>query len=266
MTLIHALGLRRPVWFSRITAGALLCLVALFPITASAETIPPAPRAYFNDYTGQISGQTARMLNQRLESFERESSNQLLVAVYDRMDSDSSVQDYTYRVAESWRVGQSGRNNGAVLFVFLGDREMFLQVGYGLEGVIPDATAKRIIEDTIIPFFRSGDINRGLAAGVDAMIAASKGEYTGTGRTVGDGNRHRTNDRALSISEIIFFLIFLVVGAIFRGRGRRRVIYGRGHRHHGGGWRIGGRGGFGGGGGFSGGGGSFGGGGAGGRW
>lgn len=250
--------------WSALRSGVLTALLfgvgTFIPNAVIAETMPAAPRAYFNDYTGQIPAQLSQALNQRLQGYERESSNQLLVAIYDRMDSPSSVQDYTYRVAESWRVGQSDRNNGAVLFVFLGDREMFIQVGYGLEGALPDALAKRIIEKSIIPYFRTGDIAQGMAAGVDAMIAATQGEYTGSGRANGDDRR--SNRRSSSVFEIIFILIILVLSAIFRGRGRRRQIYGRGH-HRTGGWMVGG---FGGGGGFSGGGGSFGGGGAGGSW
>ena len=256
-------NLRLAAW-SALRSGTLAALLfgvgALTPAVVNAETMPAAPRAYFNDYTGQIPAQLSQALNQRLQGYERESSNQLLVAIYDRMDSTSSVQDYTYRVAESWRVGQSDRNNGAVLFVFLGDREMFIQVGYGLEGALPDALAKRIIEESIIPYFRTGDIAQGMAAGVDAMIAATQGEYTGSGRANGDARR--SNGRSTSVFEIIFILIIVVLSAIFRGRNRQRQIYGRGH-HRTGGWMVGG-GGFGGGGG--GGGGSFGGGGAGGSW
>ena len=82
-----------------------------------------------------------------LAQFERESSNQILVAIYPRMQSASSVEDYTVRVAQAWRVGQKARNNGVVLFVFQESRDVRIVTGYGLEGVLPDAIAKRIISD-----------------------------------------------------------------------------------------------------------------------
>ena len=245
-----------------------LFLLCGFTTTALAETIPPAPPRYFNDYARQISSSVANQLNQQLEAYERQSSNQILVVIYPQMDSDSSVQDYTYRIAESWKVGQAERNNGAVLFVFLDNRELFLQVAYGLEGVLPDALAKRIIDDEIVPRFRAGDFDGGMVAAVGSIIAATQGEYTGSGYTAGDrGSRSQRGN-----GQWFLIIIFIIVSILFRGNRRGRVIIG-GHGRHSGGFWIGGSGrggrgggGFGGGGGFSGGGGSFGGGGAGGRW
>src|ERR1700733_13042646 len=119
--------------------------------------MPPPPAAYFNDYAHAVSTGTASQLNQTLEDFERQSSDQILVAISPKMQSDSSVEDYTVRVARSWQAGQKAKNNGAVLFVFVQDHKMFIQVGYGLEGAMTDALCKRIVEDEITPHFRSGD-------------------------------------------------------------------------------------------------------------
>src|SRR6185437_15260046 len=119
--------------------------------------------------------------------------DQILVAVFPKMQSDSSIEDYTVRVAREWKVGQKNKNNGAVLFVFVNDHKMYLQVGYGLEGVLPDALCKRIIDEQITPRFRSGDFNGGLTAGVQSIIAATKGEYKGTGQTVAEIQYHSNN-------------------------------------------------------------------------
>ena len=154
--------------------------------TDAAEVIPPAPTRYFNDYAGVVSADTASRLNKTLEDFERDTSNQILVAIYPKMQSDSSIEDYTVRVAQAWKVGQKQKNNGAVLFVFIQDRKMFLQVGYGLEGALPDALAKQIIENELKPRFSGGDFDGGLSAGVAAILAATKGEYKGTGHTVAE--------------------------------------------------------------------------------
>src|SRR4051812_13669081 len=163
----------------------LLCVGFIVAVTglAAAERIPAAPARYFNDYAGIVRPDTANALNRQLEQFERDTSNQLLVVIYPKMESDSSVEDYTVRVAQAWKAGQQGRNNGAVLFAFMQEHQLYLQVGYGLEGVLPDAIAKRIIENEIVPRFRAGDVDGGMTAAVDAMIAAAKGEYRGTGRT-----------------------------------------------------------------------------------
>src|SRR6516165_10000809 len=135
---------------------ALLC--ALFCLTAfAAEVIPPAPAHYFNDYAGVFSAATATQLDHQLEQFERGTSSQILVAIFPKMQSDSSIEDYTVRVAQSWKAGQKGNDNGAVLFVFIQDRKMYIQVGYGLEAALPDAICKRIIENEIKPYFKTGN-------------------------------------------------------------------------------------------------------------
>src|SRR5246127_1710606 len=116
--------------------------IALIAFSAqAAEVIPPKPAAYFNDYAGVVSKDAASRFNEQLAQFERETSNQVVVAVFPKMQSDSDIADYTQRVAQAWGVGQKERRNGVVLFVFIQDRNMFIQVGYGLEGALPDATA-----------------------------------------------------------------------------------------------------------------------------
>jgi uncharacterized protein len=229
----------------------------------AAERIPPVPDHYFNDYAHVVSQQSGDRLNRTLEQFERDTSNQILVVVYPSMESDSSIEDYTVRVAQAWKVGQKVKNNGAVLFVFIKDRKMFLQVGYGLEGALPDVIAKRIIENEIKPRFKVGDYAGGLTAGVSSIIAATKGEYKGTGRTAGD----RQNGTAAG--PVATIVVFVLIAFILFAARRRNYGYGGwmmgGGGFSGGGWG-GGWGGGGGGGGFSSGGGGFGGGGAGGSW
>src|SRR5207249_12219258 len=105
------------------------------------------------------------------------------------MQSDSDVADYTQRVAQAWGVGQKARRNGVVLFVFIQDRKMFIQVGYGLEGALPDATAFDITERHIKPLFRNGDYQAGLAIGIDLICQAIRGVYKGSGETVADQQR-----------------------------------------------------------------------------
>ena len=235
----------------------------------AAEVIPPAPTAYFNDYAHVTSAATADRLNSELEDFEKQTSSQLLVVIYPKMQSDSSIDDYTIRVARAWKAGQKGKDNGAILFVFIQDHKMFIQVGYGLEGALPDALCKQIIDNDITPRFKQGDFDGGLSAGVAAMMAATKGEYKGTGRTTGETKHGRGSFWARNSWIIILVIILLL--AFKSGRGRPGFFTGWMLGSGGfGGWGGGGGGGWsgggGGGGGFSGGGGSFGGGGAGGSW
>ena len=233
----------------------------------ATEVIPPAPAHYFNDYAKVVSADRVAQLNTTLEQFEKESSDQILVVVFPKMQSESSVEDYTVRVARAWKVGQRGKNNGAVLFVFVQDHKMFLQVGYGLEGVLPDALCKRIIDEQISPRFQAGDFTGGLTAGVQSILAAVKGEYWGNGSTVAQRKAEPRQPDGTFAFPIVGLIVLFLVFVLFirngnpRSRGRGWIITGSGG---GGGW-SGGSGG-GGGGGFSGGGGSFGGGGAGGSW
>jgi uncharacterized protein len=225
------------------------------------EVIPPAPTQYFNDYAQVVSSATASQLNQTLENFERQSSEQILVAIFPTMQSDSSIEDYTVRVARAWKVGQKDNNNGAVLFVFVQDHKMFLEVGYGLEGVLPDALCKRIIDEQISPRFKAGDFDGGLTAGVQSILAATKGEYKGTGGTVTDGQM--THQSIAPFFNFGFIVLIVIIIIFMRGSGMFLpwlLLSSSGSSR---GW---GGGGFSSGGGFSGGGGSFGGGGAGGSW
>ncbi len=249
----------------------LLVAVAILLATSAqaAEVIPPKPDRYFNDYAGVVSKSAAQRFNEELAQFERETSDQVVVAIFPKMQSESDVADYTQRVAQSWGVGQKERRNGVVLFVFVQDRKMFIQVGYGLEGVLPDITAFDITEYKIKPQFRNGDYEGGIAAGIDSIFKAIRGEYKGSGKTVAE---QRRGGGASSIWSFVIFLIVLIVisrvirrlgGWGYSSRGRGPIFFPGGG---GGGWSSGDGGGGGGFSGFSGGGGSFGGGGAGSDW
>ena len=241
------------------------------------EVIPPAPKNHFNDYAGVVSQSVAATLNNELTQFERDTGNQFVVAIYPTMQSDSSIEEYTVLVARAWGVWTKEKNNGIALFIFTQDHKLFIQTGYGLEGALPDALCKRIISDEIVPRFKQGDFNGGVTAGVHAVIAATKGEYKGTGRTVresqsGGGGSGSSSTLLLLLLLFLGIPAWIVISTMRRGFSINRRGYsggfwtGGGSGYSGGGWSSGG-GGFGGGGGsFSGGGGSFGGGGAGGSW
>lgn len=161
-------------WFCLFT---LACLLGLFAAPArSAETIPPAPRDFFNDYAGVVSRPVAWQLDARLTEFEAETSAQIVVAIFPRMQSDAPVDAYTLRVAQAWGAGRADRDNGLVLFAFMEERLLHLQVGTGLESRIPDDRAKRIIEERIVPRLRAGDLDGGFRDGVDALLGAARAE------------------------------------------------------------------------------------------
>ncbi len=247
-----------------------LCLAAFVAIRSyAAEVIPPKPAAYFNDYAGVVPKEAARRFNDQLAQFERETSNQVLVAIFPKMQSDDEIAAYTQRVAQAWGVGQKDKRNGVVLFVFTQDRKMFIQVGYGLEGALPDLTAFDITEYRIKPHFRNNDYQGGLAEGIDSIFKAIRGEYQGTGKTVRENYQQKKPDAVVpNVLLFFFFTMFLFfISKVIRRRGYHYSSAGGsyvgGWSSGGGGWSSGDSGGSGG---FSGGGGSFGGGGAGSSW
>jgi uncharacterized protein len=240
---------------------------------SAAEVIPPKPPAYFNDYANVVPKNKAAALNEKLAQFERDTSNQVVVAVFPKMESDSSIEDYAQRIAQSWGVGQKNQKggNGVVMLVFIGEHKISIQVGYGLEGALPDVTAFDIRSRHMNPHFRTGDYAGGLEEGIDLILKAIQGEYTGTGATVQDRRAPATSSGCGPLG----FIIFLIIVLLFIRLGRRRGGYGYTglggpfiSSGWGGGWSGGSSSSSSGGGfsGFSGGGGGFGGGGSSGSW
>jgi uncharacterized protein len=265
----HPPRLPRQIPRAKQVALLIAALLASLAIESQgAEVIPPKPDRYFNDYAGVVSKEPAYRFNEQLAQFERETSDQVVVAIFPKMQSESDIADYTQRVAQAWGVGQKERRNGVVLFVFVQDRRMFIQVGYGLEGALPDVTAFDITEYKIKPHFRSGDYEGGISIGIDSIFKAIRGEYKGSGKTVAE--RHRGGGAPSFLFFIIFIIALIVISRIMRRLGGYGYSSGRGGPVFfpvgggGGGWSSGnGGGGFSG---FGGGGGSFGGGGAGSSW
>ena len=257
-----------------------LVLISLVSFQSFAQDYPEPTGSAVNDFTGNfLSRNEKNTLEVKLRQFEKETSSAIVVAIVPSLDGYDKAS-YAFGLAEKWGVGQKEKNNGILILVkpkTTNSRgEVFIAPGYGLEGAVPDAIAKRIVEKEVIPHFKKGMYYEGLNIATDRIIELSKGEYTA------DEYREATSRSAGSgIPVIIIFLIVIVFS--FIGRARRARHYSVGHnvpfwialgmmssnRSHSGSFGnfSSGGGSFGGGGGFGGfGGGSFGGGGAGGSW
>lgn len=241
------------------------------------QFIPPRPNPpqLVNDYLRLLTEDQKKALEKKLRTFDDSTSNQIAVITIGDI-GDYEIEDYAVALGRKWGVGGKDYNNGIVLLVLIdkerNKRKIWIATGYGLEGAIPDITAKQIIENEIIPNFKTNDIYRGLDEGTDALMLASAGEYKAP-----DGyHKRKKKDGGAPLGIIIFVIIFLIISAISRRGGGGGMMSGRGRRHWGhtppiwfpsGGFSSGRSGGGFGGGGFGGfGGGSFGGGGAGGSW
>ncbi len=266
----------------------LFTLVLSLAVTlAFAKQIPPRPNPprLVNDYAGMLSPSEEQALENKLVAYDDSTSTQIAIVTERSLDGDD-IFNYTYQLAESWGIGQGDKNNGILIYVALEDRQIYIQTGYGAEGFLPDAIAKRIIENIIKPAFRDQQYYQGVDRATDAIISYAAGEYTADHNEEGS-----TADLVIGLIILAFivgFFLFILIAAIRSGKGHDdddddggywrggRYDEGRHRNRGGGGWifipPIGGGGssgggGWSGGGGFGGfGGGSFGGGGAGGSW
>lgn len=224
-------------------------------INIFAQPEVPALKNYATDLTGTLSASQLNSLNHRLKMYEDTTSNQLVSLMIPGLD-DYPLEYFTMDVVEKNKIGQKGKDNGVLLFVAKNDRKMRIEVGYGLEGALPDALASSIVRNVIIPHFKKDDYYAGINSGLNAIISAVAGEYSAD-------NKRDNDDTGPSGFITILLLIFFFFTFFFRGgrKGRRS-----GYIFYPGSFGGSSRGGGSGFGGFSGGGGGFGGGGASGSW
>jgi uncharacterized protein len=186
-------------------------------LLVAALTLPPKPDRYVTDRAGVLATTRAAALNEKLAQFERTTSDQILVYIDQHLPPDTSIEEMGAEAIRKWGVGQKGKDNGAILFVFIADRKMRIEVGYGLEGSLTDAKSSRIINQVIKPEFQRGNFPDGIANGVDAMIATIRGEpYHGSGQTVAE-----THAEPLSAVMGLFIIPLLIATVLHLRTGFR---------------------------------------------
>lgn len=166
----------------RIFISVLFLVSAIF---AAAETALKAPTQHFTDHAGVVSKELASQLDSKLAALEQSDSTQFYVVIYPKLDTESSLEDYTQRTAAAWKVGQKDKNNGLILFLFVDDgtgrKAIRYEVGYGLEGAFTDAQSKLIIEKEIIPALKVNNWSVAVNSGIDSAVKAIKGEHAQDG-------------------------------------------------------------------------------------
>lgn len=157
----------------------LITLLSLLLFTAGPLLAREVPflSAHVVDEAGLLSEAGRNQIEEKLALFERQTSNQLAVLIVPSLEGDV-LEEYSLRVAETWKLGQADLDNGVLLLVAVQDRKMRIEVGYGLEGDLTDALSSRIIRNEIAPRFREQDFDSGILNGVEAIIQASQGSYT----------------------------------------------------------------------------------------
>jgi uncharacterized protein len=187
-------------------------VVLLFLLVFSAAQALDVPqlRGRVNDYAGVLSPAAAQTLESKLEEFERSDSTQIVVLTVPGLGGDS-LEDFSIRVAESWKIGHKGKDNGVILLIARDDRKLRIEVGRGLEGKLTDLMAGRIIRNEITPRFKAGDFDGGINAGVGAIMALVRGEYTAAPSSE---NTKGVNAGWLMTLGIILIFAILTMGAM----------------------------------------------------
>lgn len=258
-------------------------LFIFFSASASALDVPPPPEQYVTDRAGVLSASTIQLLNQYLYQYEKKTGSQVVVAVFSSLEGDS-LEDFSIRLATAWKAGQEGKDNGVVFLVFIQDRAARIEVGYGLEGLLPDITARQILARDVFPYFKQGKWDEGVKSGVKSIVSV----ITDPNQTTSGVQKRRSAGPDKAVVLMVFLIICVIISIFDLFRYSRYVSQtgGRSDRYRFLEWWVrlsillallhfllrfllhamvaAGRGG--GGGGFSGGGGRFGGGGASGRW
>lgn len=243
------------------------CALALIVLAAAAPSLAaltfPKLSGRVVDEANLLSADDKRSLEIDLEGLEQKTSDQLVVVTLPSLQ-DTSIEDYGYQLGRAWGIGQQGKNNGVLLIVAPNERKVRIEVGYGLEGTLTDALTTLIIQNAILPQFRSGDYVAGIKAGVTDIVDVLEGDAEAV-----EARRQRQPDANETYIPLIVMLVWFAIFGLTMwnilsdarpgATGRRGRSGGWTSGSSGGGWSSGG-------GGFSGGGGSFGGGGSSGSW
>ena len=202
---------------ARWLASPAISLLLLFGSGALADVAVPPLRSPVTDLTGTLTSEQSATLEQQLRAFEAKQGSQIAVLIVPTTQPET-IEQYGIRVAEAWKLGRRGVNDGALLLIAKDDRAVRIEVGYGLEGVLPDVLANRIVEQVIVPRFRSGDFFGGISEAITRMIALVEGEPLPE-----PTNSQRSAPGADGLGSVMPVLLLLV----FVGGGILRRILGR---------------------------------------
>ncbi len=201
-----------PAHVVRVVLTLLLGCVVMSTVASSALALEvPELKGRVNDYAGLLSSATISQLDTVLANLESTDSTQIVVLTIASLDS---LEDFSLKVVENWKIGQKATDNGALLIIARDERKLRIEVGYGLEGSLTDLVSGQIIRNSITPHFRQGNFNQGVIDGVGAMIAAVKGDYNAQTQTKSPGKPAANGDLGGLITSLIF--IFFFFGSMFR--------------------------------------------------
>jgi len=190
-----------------------LLIACMYSTQLNAQDIKELPdlEEFATDVTGTLSEEELNRIRNKLENFEKQKGSQVILVMIPTTDPEP-IEDYSIRLAEKVQAGREGVDDGVILLVAKNDRKLRIEVGYGLEGALPDITANRIINEIIVPRFRNGDFYGGVNAGLDAIIQVVEGE------PLPEPAADRGTEGGPNINGLftIFIFLFLIMGPILR--------------------------------------------------
>ena len=184
-----------------------ILFLLLLPCVVYPLDVPPL-RAHINDYAGLISPEASRQMEQKLSDFEKSDSTQIVVLTIPSLEGEN-LEEFSIKVAEAWRIGQKGIDNGAILLIAKQERKIRIEAGRGLEGKLTDLMSGRIIRSDISPRLKVNDYDGGITAGISAIMKVVRGEYQAPLRDLQQGKK--------SANPVFTLLIFLIVAIVFIG-------------------------------------------------
>jgi uncharacterized protein len=177
-------------------------------LLAAGLNIPPTPDHYVTDNAGALSSGTRASIENELQAYEKASGHQIIVWIGDTT-GDVPLETFTGDSAHQWRIGRKGHDDGAILFLFMADHKVRIEVGYGLESSLTDADSSRIVQDVIVPRMRSHDVDGAASSGVAAMLETISPSYSG----VTPPPSAETNAPPVAVG--VFIAMFALVGLLF---------------------------------------------------
>ncbi len=161
----------------RSARAALILLMAVLPLSAFAYVSPGDPTGFVSDFAKVVPEAERMELEMRLRAFSASTTNEIALVTIPSLQGDY-IENYAVKLFDEWGIGSKKNNNGVLVVLAIEDRALRIEVGYGLEGALPDSVADRIIQNEMVPALRNGDYAEALSRGTEAIIAATRGEYT----------------------------------------------------------------------------------------
>lgn len=189
-----------------------LLFLSLSCLTLAQRAVPPHGGVWVHDDANILSPAGKAQLEAVLKAERDSTSNQIAVLLIPSLEGDD-IDDYANRVFHEWKLGDEKKDNGVLFLIALQDRKMRIETGYGLEGVLTDALSSRINRNEVAPYFRTGDYEGGVKAGVSAIIQAIKGQY------VNEDPPRRKSRRSSPLVTLITIIIFIIIASRRRGGG-----------------------------------------------